>query len=228
MKVNANEVIETAAFIVYERRGTIEGLYKDFQKFYDLMEYSEGMKINNWFISKLTVKGDQRRPHVFALLEALDKLDTTPADRSMFAGNPIKDFDLALSSLATKLPLLLSKESLDDPLLNGLFVLCKKQVAAAEVNLGQKGIEEKWRQCFLRLHSLLLKFTCIIQEHAVNRGITISSKPIVLSPSSEKLYLNCPYPERESAKALGARWDGNAKLWYTFCSEPLIPFQRWL
>ena len=30
----------------------------------------------------------------------------------------------------------------------------------------------------------------------------------------EKIYLNVPFPEKDKAKALGARWDANAKKWY--------------
>jgi len=42
------------------------------------------------------------------------------------------------------------------------------------------------------------------------------------------IYLNCPFTEKDQAKALGARWDKNTKQWYIAEGTPLEPFQKWL
>lgn len=42
------------------------------------------------------------------------------------------------------------------------------------------------------------------------------------------IYLNCPFPEKDRAKALGARWDINTKKWYVPEGTSLEPFQKWL
>jgi DNA helicase II / ATP-dependent DNA helicase PcrA len=57
----------------------------------------------------------------------------------------------------------------------------------------------------------------------------------LLSPSSaidgaDKIFLECPYEEKEEAKALGARWDRTEKKWYISgekYQENKIVFQRW-
>lgn len=41
-----------------------------------------------------------------------------------------------------------------------------------------------------------------------------------------RINLNCPYDEKDQAKALGARWDG--KTWYIVDVEDLTPFMRWI
>ena len=249
--INERELIETAAFIVYERRGTMEGLFNDFQTFEHLIGYSECVNINGWFVSKLTsdtyhlitptidkptlreliakaevqtfVKGNSRTAHVFTVLEKLNKVDT--------------EFHDSIVSQATKLRLLFSKENLDGPLLNDLFVLCKKQVGFAKGNISRSREKDK-RNSFVLLHSILLKFSCIIQDNAQNRGITISSDPIVLSPASTKLYLICPsfipgttfnFSEQIGrVKSLGAKFDWNVRMWYINMAQDITPFQQWL
>ena len=45
-----------------------------------------------------------------------------------------------------------------------------------------------------------------------------------------RVYLNCPYSQKEQAKSLGARWDQNMRRWYV-CLESNVDvakFQRWL
>ena len=32
--------------------------------------------------------------------------------------------------------------------------------------------------------------------------------------SAERIYLNCPFEEKDACKALGGRWDGDARKWY--------------
>ncbi len=43
-----------------------------------------------------------------------------------------------------------------------------------------------------------------------------------------RINLNCPYPEKDEAKALGARWDAGIKKWYIENVEDLTPFMRWI
>jgi exodeoxyribonuclease VII large subunit len=46
--------------------------------------------------------------------------------------------------------------------------------------------------------------------------------------SSSKVYLNVPFPAKERAKGLGARWDPVVRKWYVSERSPLEPFQEWL
>jgi hypothetical protein len=43
-----------------------------------------------------------------------------------------------------------------------------------------------------------------------------------------RTYLNCPFDEKDQAKALGARWDAAKKRWYVENAKDLGPFARWL
>ena len=43
-----------------------------------------------------------------------------------------------------------------------------------------------------------------------------------------RINLNCPYSEKDKAKALGARWDASRRVWYISGVEDLSPFLRWL
>lgn len=43
-----------------------------------------------------------------------------------------------------------------------------------------------------------------------------------------RVNLACPYEERSSAKALGARWDAAKRVWYVIDPPDLRPFARWL
>ena len=44
----------------------------------------------------------------------------------------------------------------------------------------------------------------------------------------EKTYLNCPFDDKDECKALGGRWDGDAKKWYVPASKDTTPFAKWL
>lgn len=44
----------------------------------------------------------------------------------------------------------------------------------------------------------------------------------------EVTYLNVPFSQKDDAKALGARWDGNKKRWYVPQGVALEDFSRWL
>ena len=43
-----------------------------------------------------------------------------------------------------------------------------------------------------------------------------------------RINLNCPYEEKDAARALGARWDPGRKTWYIADVEDLTPFMRWI
>ena len=40
--------------------------------------------------------------------------------------------------------------------------------------------------------------------------------------------LNVPYAEKDEARRLGARWDGERKTWYVPAGAMLAIFERWL
>ena len=41
-------------------------------------------------------------------------------------------------------------------------------------------------------------------------------------------FINCPFAEKDEAKALGARWDPTAKRWFVAAGHDLSPFRRWV
>uniref|UniRef100_A0A0G4I8M5 DUF5710 domain-containing protein n=1 Tax=Chromera velia CCMP2878 TaxID=1169474 RepID=A0A0G4I8M5_9ALVE len=49
-----------------------------------------------------------------------------------------------------------------------------------------------------------------------------------MASDSDRTYLNCPFEEKEDAKALGARWDPDRKKWYVPAPLSLDAFSRWL
>ena len=46
--------------------------------------------------------------------------------------------------------------------------------------------------------------------------------------SENKVYLNCPFEEKDECKSLGARWDNEMRKWYIFADQDSEPFSRWL
>ena len=42
------------------------------------------------------------------------------------------------------------------------------------------------------------------------------------------MFLKVPFAEKDEAKALGARWNGERKSWYVPDGKPVEPFERWL
>jgi Domain of unknown function (DUF5710) len=44
----------------------------------------------------------------------------------------------------------------------------------------------------------------------------------------EKLYLDVPFPDKEQVKALGARWDRDARSWYVPNHLDVESFTHWL
>ncbi|MFZ3017278.1 MAG: DUF5710 domain-containing protein [Gallionella sp.] len=41
-------------------------------------------------------------------------------------------------------------------------------------------------------------------------------------------FLNVPFAQKDEAKALGARWDANNKLWFVPNGFDTTPFNRWM
>ena len=46
--------------------------------------------------------------------------------------------------------------------------------------------------------------------------------------SVKKVYLSVPFDEKDEAKGLGARWDGDKKQWYVMSNANLGAFQKWI
>ena len=46
--------------------------------------------------------------------------------------------------------------------------------------------------------------------------------------SPMRVDLKVPYPEKDTAKALGARWDAAKRIWYVKDVSDLTPFSRWI
>jgi hypothetical protein len=45
--------------------------------------------------------------------------------------------------------------------------------------------------------------------------------------SNQRAYLEVPFTEKDAARHLGARWDGNAQAWFVPVGVDPIPFLRW-
>jgi len=43
-----------------------------------------------------------------------------------------------------------------------------------------------------------------------------------------RIDLKVPYPEKDDAKVLGARWDAAKKIWYVPNAADVTPFLRWI
>ena len=46
--------------------------------------------------------------------------------------------------------------------------------------------------------------------------------------NKERVYLDCPYDEKDLCKGAGGRWDADAKKWYVPEGEDPDCFKRWL
>ena len=49
-----------------------------------------------------------------------------------------------------------------------------------------------------------------------------------LVTNAEKTYLNCPFEDKDECKALGGKWDGDAKKWYVPAGKDTAPFEKWI
>ena len=46
--------------------------------------------------------------------------------------------------------------------------------------------------------------------------------------NKERVYLDCPYDEKDLCKGAGGRWDADARKWYVPEGEAPNRFKRWL
>lgn len=44
---------------------------------------------------------------------------------------------------------------------------------------------------------------------------------------NDRFYLNCPYDEKDECKALGGRWDNDARKWYVPSDVDKDMFKEW-
>ena len=56
----------------------------------------------------------------------------------------------------------------------------------------------------------------------------IPNPDVSVPESTSRIYLNVPFPAKERAKGLGARWDPLARKWYVSDKVQLGPFEEWL
>ena len=52
--------------------------------------------------------------------------------------------------------------------------------------------------------------------------------PVMTATSTDRTYLAVPYAEKDQAKALGAKWDREAKVWFAPAGTDLAPLGSWL
>lgn len=45
---------------------------------------------------------------------------------------------------------------------------------------------------------------------------------------NNRVYLDCPFEEKDEVKEIGAKWDHLSKKWYVPFELELAPFERWL
>jgi putative DNA primase/helicase len=68
-----------------------------------------------------------------------------------------------------------------------------------------------------------------IAEHEREQQTTQAGQVDPISQSSQfsKIWIDVPYPQKDEAKALGARWDRQEQSWYVPASVDPAPFARW-
>lgn len=65
------------------------------------------------------------------------------------------------------------------------------------------------------------------QDKQQKRDQEIAVKPEIKEPAKEKTFLHVPYAEKNLAKAYGAKWDRQEKLWYAPEGTDLAPLKKW-
>ena len=62
----------------------------------------------------------------------------------------------------------------------------------------------------------------------IQRDTTVVT-PVKIENTQAKVYLNCPYADKDTAKSLGAKWDARAKKWWVSDSdEHRNTFAKWI
>lgn len=65
-------------------------------------------------------------------------------------------------------------------------------------------------------------------------GVGVSAKTTTVTHATHftktdrKIFLNCPFEEKDAAKALGARWDNAEKMWYITERQKIEDFKKWI
>ncbi len=65
------------------------------------------------------------------------------------------------------------------------------------------------------------------QEQSAEQAVAPEAAPAP-RPATEKTFLAVPFKEKDEARELGARWDGEAKLWYVPEGTDLANLEKWL
>lgn len=55
-----------------------------------------------------------------------------------------------------------------------------------------------------------------------------AAKKAKISADGGRVYIDCPYEERDEAKALGAKWDWQRKKWYVPGGLDVAEFSKWM
>jgi hypothetical protein len=62
----------------------------------------------------------------------------------------------------------------------------------------------------------------------IARDLLDNSRDLSKYAEPNRVYLQCPYDERDRVKAVGGMWDKIQKKWYIPKDVDALPFQRWL
>jgi hypothetical protein len=67
------------------------------------------------------------------------------------------------------------------------------------------------------------------EEIKSETSVTTKKENTIDRTTNSRTYINCPYAEKDQAKAHGAKWDGKSKCWFIppYITD-ITPFQRWI
>lgn len=98
------------------------------------------------------------------------------------------------------------------------------EIAASGLNDDHPDLEGQW-QAIGKMVDDFEKIYLLppsVQNERVNEPLT---QPEVVQ---EKVYLNVPFKEKDEAKSVGAKWDGNYKLWYAPAGTAVDCINKWI
>jgi hypothetical protein len=82
--------------------------------------------------------------------------------------------------------------------------------------------------------SLASKYGMICSECKISKR-SQQYKPVDLNTTfsttpgfGKRVYLNCPYSEKDECKSLGGRWDRHRKKWFIYEDQVSEKFKRWM
>ena len=70
--------------------------------------------------------------------------------------------------------------------------------------------------------------TYFISKDSQGNDVKYTNEAATTSINSDRMYLTCPYADKDAAKKLGARWDTGAKKWYIRGDMDVELFKKWL